>query len=460
MRDKRWGGIDWSSEAPVWLAVTATSAALLIGYLIKVQCAIHPWADSFQYSHLCYNDLQPLFGVRGISRGLLPYRDVQLEYPVLTGMFMHITGVILRAFGSAFNSDRSYFHLSAIFLAPFAYIVTMAMRRRVTASRLMLWAAGTPLVLYAFHNWDLLAVAGTMWGLSSFEQERDRLSGAGLALGASAKLYSIFLLPGMALERLRTGGLRKALPLAVAFTIAYAAINVPVIIWSNGMPGWTDDPDAAEYAGSIQLRDPRTNGWVGVWGFHADRYPDFGTAWYWLARHGRVLLPAIGGQGCDLEGKGCWWDPGFSGYRDFVSVVSFLLFAGGSAWVLWRGWRRRQDGYPVVPVGVGIVALFLLTSKVHSPQYALWLAPLLAMTDVGWRRVFLYLAGDIGVFVSGFYYFTVMDQTDPAWQGIFEVAVLVRTLALGLILAASSTATRLTPKAHEALPAPEPAPVA
>lgn len=451
------GGIDWSAEAPVWLAVTATSAALLIGYLIKVQCAIHPWADSFQYSHLCYNDLQPLFGVRGISRGLLPYRDVQLEYPVLTGLFMHLTGVVLRFFGETFNNDRSYFHVSAVFLAPFAYMVTMTMRPRVTASRLMLWAGGTPLVLYAFHNWDLLAVAGTMWGLSSFERGRDRLSGIGIGLGASAKLYSVFLLPGMALERLRTSGLRKAVPLALAFVIAYAVINLPIIASSNGMPGWTQDPEAASYADSIQLRDPRTNGWLGVWKFHADRYPDFGTAWYWLGRHGRVLFPAVGGYGCELAGKGCWWDPGFNGFRDFVSTVSFLLFAGGSVWLLWRGWRRREDGYPVVPVGIGIVALFLLTSKVHSPQYAMWLVPLLAMCDVPWRRVFFYLAFDVGVFVSGFYYFTVMDETDPGWQGIFEVAVLLRTLALGLILASSLTAGRLFPKASEPAAAPEPA---
>lgn len=469
MTEKRRGGVDWSAQAPVWLAVTATSAALLVGYLIKVQCALNPWADSFQYSHLCYNDLQPLFGVRGISRGLLPYRDVQMEYPVLTGIFMHVTGVVLRMLDGGLsalglnmdlNNDRSYFHLSAIFLAPFAYVVTMTMRPRVTAARLMLWAAGTPLVLYAFHNWDLLAVAGTMWGMSSFERGRDRLSGAGMALGASAKLYSIFLLPGMALERLRVGGLRRAVPLVVAFTVVYAVINLPVIAWSDGMPGWTQDPEAASYAGSVQLRDPRTNGWVGVWRFHADRYPDFGTAWYWLARHGRVLLPAVGGNACELPGRGCWWDPGSDGYRDFVSTVSFLLFAGGSAWLLWRGWRRREDGYPVVPVGLGIVALFLLTSKVHSPQYALWLAPLLAMSDVPWRRVVLYLAGDLGVFVSGFYYFTVMDQADPGWQGVFEVAVLVRTLALGLILASSLGAQRLMPKATEALPAPEPVPAA
>ena len=449
--------IDWSAPAPIWLAVSATSAALLIGYLIKVQCAIHPWADNFQYSHLCYNDLQPLFGVRGISRGLMPYRDVQMEYPVLTGFFMHVVGVILRLFGAALNNDRSYFHLSALFLAPFAFVTTMTLRPRVAAARLMLWAAGTPLVLYAFHNWDLLAVAGTMWALSTFERGQDRYSGASLAAGASAKLYSIFLLPGMLLARFAAGGLRKAMPLLLSFLLIYVLVNVPVIAWSGSLPGWTNDPAAAEYAGSVQLREADANGWIGVWTFHADRYPDFGTAWYWLSRHARVLLPTMGGGGCDLEGQGCWWDPGAHGFRDFVSIVSFLLFAFGSAWLLWRGWRRRDGAdYPTVAVGMGIVALFLLTSKVHSPQYALWLVPLLAMLDVPWRRILLYLIGDIGVFVSGFYYFTVMDQSDPWWQGVFEVAVLVRALALGLLVASSLRATRLMPTVPEVSHEPSP----
>ena len=68
------------------------------------------------------------------------------------------------------------------------------------------------------------------------------------------------------------------------------------------------------------------------------------------------------------------------------------------------GWRRKEiEGeFPLISVSLGILAIFLLVSKVHSPQYALWLVPLLAMLNIPWRYVLFYFVADLGVFVSGF----------------------------------------------------------
>ncbi|MDQ4149126.1 MAG: hypothetical protein M3164_03920, partial [Actinomycetota bacterium] len=177
---------------------------------------------------------------------------------------------------------------------------------------------------------------------------------------------------------------------------------------------------------------------------HAERYPDFGTVWYWLAKYGRKAYPAS------------FWEPGQPGYRDFVSLASLVLFALGSAAILLHGWGRRREpeGYPVAAAGLGILCLFLLTSKVHSPQYALWVAPLLAWLAIPWPLVIAYLAADVGVFVSGFYYFTVMDEPSPGWYGAFEAAVWVRAAALAGLLWASLRAARTTPAGLPARPAP------
>lgn len=463
-----------SGPAPLWLALLATAVGLLLAYLLKSPCIRHPWADSFQYRHLCYNDIQPLFGVRGVSKGLVPYRDVRLEYPVLTGSFMYVAGWILRrihalvrpsspganpvyqsaallallALGAAFlirpgrrlvlkvagtllvvgalvgvavrlgalaeNSDRDYFTLTVLLLAPFALAVTLLLRTRVTRGRLMLWAAGTPMVLYAFHNWDLLAVAGAVWGLVELERRRWGLAGVGLALGASAKLFPAFLLPGSLLGRWVVGDREGSWRLALGFGLAAAIVNIP---WMLAAP----------------------KGWMGVWTFHAHRYPDFGTAWYWVAHHGRRLLPVAG------------WDPAPAGqqgwYQSAVDVGSLVLFGAGAAWFVWIGWRRRREpgGYPVVAIALGILALFLLTSKVHSPQYALWVVPLLVMLDVPWWLVLAYLGTDLAVYVSGFYFFTVMGAPAPGWKGIFELAVLFRGAALGGLAWWATRARRLWP---------------
>ncbi|MEO7803486.1 MAG: hypothetical protein ABIS18_03380 [Actinomycetota bacterium] len=422
------------SVAPLSLALGATAVGLGLGYLLKVQCVLHPWADNFQYSHLCYNDIQPLFGVRGISRGLVPYRDVQLEYPVLTGMFMDVVGRLLRGLFRV-NSDVGYFHLTSVLLAPFAFMTTLLLRRHVSAERLMLWAIGTPLILYSFHNWDLIAVAFATWGLVAFERSTNAKSGLALATGASAKLFPAFLLPGAVLHRIALKDRIGATRLVLVFLGVYVAINVPWVVLSNGVSPLFDNPGWSQIATEVELRAPDTNGWLGVWLFHAKRYPDFGTVWYWIQHHGRVLFPTT------------WWDPGQTGYRDFVSIASFVMFGLGSALMLLKGWRRRlqEDGYPVVATGLGILAIFLITSKVNSPQFTLWLVPLLVLLNVPWRYALFYFATDLAVYVCGFYWFTVFDSPAPGWKGLFELSVLLRATALGVIVWSSLSAKRNFP---------------
>ncbi|MGH2690810.1 MAG: hypothetical protein ACRDKW_18670, partial [Actinomycetota bacterium] len=135
--------------------------------------------------------------------------------------------------------------------------------------------------------------------------------------------------------------------------------------------------------------------------------------------------------------------------------------AGGALWFLWHGWQRagREGRYPTAAVGLGIVALFLLVSKVHSPQYSLWVVPLVALLDVPWRYIWAYLAADVGVFVAGFYFFTVMTVPAPGWKGIFELAVLSRAAALGFLVWYATRAVRRYPRGYApALPALEAAP--
>lgn len=427
--------------APVWLAVAATLLGVTGGFLMKVRCLSHVW-DGFQYSALCYNDLQPLYGVRGIADGLLPYIDVQYEYPPLTGLFMHGMGRLVQFAdsGGLFEATHAnYFVVSAVFLTPFAIATTLMLRKMVLPGRLMLWAVGTPMILYAFHNWDLLAVAGVAWGLWALERSRYGESGAALAAGGTAKLFPAFLMGPAVLDRFAEGDRKGALRLIAFFLVVFAALNVPWIVVASGLPPAFDRPDIAELALSVNIRDPNTNGWVGIWKFHADRFPDFGTHWYWLRQHGKILFPSEFWR-IPAEGQ-------TSGYRDFVSVASFLLFGLGSLAFMWRGWKRKEepDGYPVAAVGLGILTTFLLFSKVHSPQYALWMIPFLALLSVKWRYIAAYLAFDIGVFVSGFYWFTVFSSPSPAWQGIFEVAVLGRTAALAAIAVAAWSGVRLRP---------------
>ena len=415
---------DWSQQpASLGLACAAAAVGLLISYLMRNQCATHPWADAFQYRHLCYNDIQPLFHARGVDRGLVPYTDVTVEYPVLIGTFMYGAGRILAflthvGLAAGYN-DPSYFQITALLLWPFSFAVTLLLRRRVTAGRLMLWAIGTPTIFYTFLNWDILAVAALVWGLVEVEKRRWGWAGFALALGASAKLFPAFALPGAFLAAWAARDRRGATRLVNGFGLGMLGANAPWMIASF-------------------------SGWMGVWKFHADRWPDLGTTWYWFGALGNTVHPSA------------WWTPPGGGWRGVVGVVGLAAFGLVSLLILWVGWRRRDEpgGYPVVPTGLAIIASFMVLSKVHSPQYALWVMPLIVMVDIPWRQVLAYLASDAVLFVSGWWWYTKPDPfvpPAPLAEKIFVLAVFARSIAL-IVIAVQATlrGRRLEPAAPDA----------
>lgn len=418
----------WADRpASLGLALATAAVGLLISYLVKNQCATHPWADAFQYRHLCYNDIQPLFHARGVDRGLVPYKDVTVEYPVLIGTFMYVTGRVLAFLShaglAAGYNDPSYFEITALFLFPFSLVVTLLLRPRVTAARLMLWTVGTPTLFYTFLNWDVLAVAPMVWGLVEIEKRRWGRAGFALALGASAKLFPAFLLPGAFLAAWAAHDRKGASRLVNGFGIGVVACNVPWMLATF-------------------------SGWMGVWKFHAARYPDLGTTWYWVAQLFNKSNPQ-------------WWNAVGGGWGGFIGEAGLLVFGLVSLLILYAGWRRRNGpgGYPVAATGLAIVASFMVLSKVHSPQYALWVMPLMVMVDVPVEQVLLYLASDAVLYVAGWAWYTKTDPfTPPAplSEKVFVVAVFARSVALAIV---SWWATRHGVRLRPEVAGPEPAKV-
>src|SRR5581483_3608497 len=254
-----------------------------------------------------------------------------------------------------------YFRLSALLLAPFALAITLALRRRVAAARLLWWALGPPLLLYAFANWDLLAVAGAAGGLIALDEDRPALAGGALAFGASAKLFPLFFLPSAVASRWAAGDRRGAARVAIAFAAVACALNLP----------WL----------AISAR-----GWLATWRFHARRYPDFGTLWYWIGRAGAALHPSP------------YWEPGQSGFRELAGALGLALFAAAAAWLVARGWRRKLPG---AATALAVLCAFLLAATVHSPQYALWLLPVVVLADVPDPLIVGWLAADVVLCVCG-----------------------------------------------------------
>ncbi|MDP9067670.1 MAG: glycosyltransferase 87 family protein [Actinomycetota bacterium] len=386
---------------------------LLGGFMLKAQCTAAEGWDGRQYSRLCYNDVQALYALREIDSDTFPYvegrlRDQKLsggaiEYPVLTGVFMWLSGLLV-------EGPNSYLRVTAILLMPFA-MVTAYLLARMRGPRALMWAAAPALVLYSFHNWDLLAVAAAVGGIWFWWRERDIAAAVLLGVGGAFKLYPVFLLAPLALYAGRRRGWRGAVTVSLAGAGTLVGINLPFAL-------------------------ANFDGWIATYRFHSLRVGNFDSIWNlgFSTLDAATLNVVTGG----------------------MTALAFLA-------ALVVGWFRSRDGsvYPFLEVAAAMVAAFLLFSKVHSPQYTLWILPFFALTNVSIAWWVAYSLVDLGVYVGVFrwFYDFIYEGEDFTFfkklmiAGVWSRAVLLAALFIAFL----AVRRRVEPASEEVAEEPAPA---
>ena len=335
-----------------WPAVAVlTGVLVLASAAFKARCV----DSSRNFRETCYSDVLELFTSRDLARHYLPYVDGRLEggapvdtfeYPVLTGLFA--------SFSALFADDRTSFLVaSTVLLLPFAVVVSVLLQR-LAGERALLWAASPPLVLYALHNWDLLAVAAAVGALYAWQRERPLVAALLLGLGANLKIYpGLFLAPLLA-DRLLQRDRRGAAGVVAVGGLAVALPNVPFV-----------------------LAD--LDGWLATFAFQEQRAADAtsNSVWFWFA-------PQLTTETLNR----------------LTPVLVLLAVAVAVAVGAWRS--RREGAFPMVQVCGAVLVAFLLVNKVHSPQYTLWVLPFFALLAVrlGWWVA--YVVADALVYVGVF----------------------------------------------------------
>jgi hypothetical protein len=121
-----------------------------------------------------------------------------------------------------------------------------------------------------------------------------------------------------------------------------------------------------------------------------------------------------------------------------LSPLATLLMLSGLLYLFWLQYRRRID---LLQAMVGLVCVLIATGKVFSPQYLIWLIPLLACLCARGQttRSWMYCWAAISLLTTSIYIFYYSRLTDPRLDaqivqtlgGFFELIMLRNVLVLG-----------------------------
>jgi uncharacterized membrane protein len=343
----------WTPMRVVLVLVFVVSG---LGILSKQPCRANDWAAPAQYTHACYSDIPPLYFARGLADGQVPYinqtPDQQVEYPVLTGLAMWLTAKLVPPGLDNASRARWYFDINALALAICAAVVAAATLR--TAGRrpwdAALFAAAPMLALTATINWDLYAVALLSLAMLAWARERPVAAGVLIGLGAAAKFYPLFILGPLLVLCIRARRMREFYVALAGAVVAWLVVNVPVML--------------------IDF-----DGWSRFYVLSRERGAGFSSIWFVLGQQGHALAESR---------------------LNTVAGGLFVLACAAIAALAWKAPRRPR----LAQLTLLVVAAFLLTNKVYSPQYVLWLIPLAVLARPRWRDLLIWQAGEAIHFVG------------------------------------------------------------
>ncbi len=196
----------------------------------------------------------------------------------------------------------------------------------------------------------------------------------------ATKFYPLLLLGPLLVLALRTGRMRMWATTALSALAAWLVVNLPVLLLAE-------------------------SSWAVFWSFNTARMGDFGSIWYVLGLAGHPVT-AVNTLSLGLFGLAC------------AGVAALGLFAP----------RRPR----LAQLAFLTVAAFLLVNKVYSPQYVLWLLPLVALARPRWRDWAIWQVGELLYWLAIWLHLSGSLAAGGA-ERLYWLAVVVRMATTGYL---------------------------
>ena len=426
-----WGALLARRGLVAYLPVVATVILLFCGASWQIfwvhtdaaryQCyALTFWQGSAGTHLLPANQCSFLYQF-GMARGSVPpFHILPFEYPPLT----------LTLFSPALVVPLLYYQIAFAFLMALAIILIYWLLQRygprgaglACAFYLIIGAWAT-----AEGRFDLVPAGLTLLCLIAAERGRWTLAYVALALAFLLKIYPLLLLPALFLaEQLAYGRLRRP-------TVALTLKTLPGELWYTlrEAGGWRWK-NTLLFCGLILVISGLfallnfQGAVVSQLSYFADRpvqVESTGSTLLWLATlfgHPATVVYTFGSINIESDLSG------------LVTLACEILFVLGYALtILWQ-WRGRLD---VVQSFITLLLVFVVTGKVFSPQYLIWLIPLLAYSGA-FRLPWLILWGVLSILTTAVYpylYMLAKNATQAPFIPGFIECVTIRNILLVML---------------------------
>jgi hypothetical protein len=312
------------------------------------------------------------YGLRMLD-GELPYRDFALEYPPGAAVLFALPATRVLAGGPTKGASwtplndagrryyRGFESLVVLLMAGIVALTALTLRAIARPNGTVLLAlavvASAPLLLgeILLERYDVLPAAFTAGAVAAAVRNRLRVGSVLLGLGAAAKIYPLLLVPVFAIVACRQRGFREAMVVAGAGVAALVVVLAPFLALS---PSGTLRSLRVQFTGGLQIESLASSVLV-ILSHLVDKVTDYTTQG---AGGGLIRI--------DLAGPGV-------GVAIFVTGV-LLAAALCLAWVnLARSMGDARED--LLRYAAGTVSVLLVLGTVLSPQYMVWLIPLVPL---------------------------------------------------------------------------------
>jgi hypothetical protein len=262
----------------------------------------------------------------------------------------------------------------AVFTTYFLYLLVK--KNHGNTKRIILfWIFAPSFLFFGTINFEFITIFTIILSYYLFREEEYYLSASVLAIGTTFKVFPVFLAPlffFQAPKRYRLGSV-------LVFIITWISFNISFM-----MTDW--------------------NSWVFpyVWQIqnNVSSSPSYGTYWWIFYR----LFEALG-------------------IASHLGKFSLLVFGG-----LYYYFMKKYWHLPLPRKCVIVMFIFILTDRVFSPQYVMYLLPFFALTDYDIDRKYFYTAEVLNV--SQTFFLFALQKSIP----LVQTMLFIKYFALFMLL--------------------------